>query len=122
MEALAEDDDPRLRVDFVWGPVWGDAGSSSTQLDAHQPLSEDPRVRVWFDDGLQLHNALAEYTDEAAPLIDQYFVYAPGGTWDGDHPPDPEYVEYGHVSFDEDGFLDQMRDRLPDCEEVVEAE
>lgn len=118
MDELLNNDDPRLRVDFVWGPVWGDP-ASEPQLGDHMPVNGDPRVRVWYDDSLTLHNAMAAYVEEAAPLIDQYFIFAPGSAWDGEDPGEPAFAEYGHVAFDAEGFLADMLTLVPDCEEVV---
>jgi hypothetical protein len=97
--------------------VWDDAGSSQ-QLDSHMPTNDDPRIRVWYDASLSLHDVMAQYVDEPAPLIDQYFIFAPGSSW-SDHPGQPaNEEEYGHEGFDDDAFLEEMRELAPECDEV----
>ncbi len=72
-QVLAEIDDERLRVDFVWTPIWSIDNLSAANM--FMPISPDPRARVWWDQFNQLSDGLSPFMFGLNPVWDVYLLY-----------------------------------------------
>ncbi|MFT7623349.1 MAG: hypothetical protein ACI9WU_002532 [Myxococcota bacterium] len=113
-------DDPRLRVDFVWTPIWSTSGLGAAM--ATMSVAADPRARVWFDATKQLSRGLTRFLDNYSPIWDVYLIYAPDAQWHepSKSPGPPAYMEHqlltifkaGWTYLDQDTFEAAIRARL----------
>ncbi len=107
-------DDDRLRADMIWSPAWGTATLDvATSLT---PAGRDPRERVWFDDGAELGNDIADKVPGNAPVYDLLMIFEPGQTWgeDGDDTlPEPALVWTPPWTVED--LLAEIDARLPEC-------
>ena len=68
VEILEENDDPRIRVDFVWVQIW--SNSTYTAAENLMPISPDPRARVWWDTDHVLSVNMSPHMSNVNPVVD----------------------------------------------------